>query len=507
MVKEQEPLFLNPTIKDILPYYKTIWALKYLWGLADWDLNTYMPEGGATVRGEALGQTDLLLKRLFLDDGFIALIRKAGKDSTLNDHERGVVRLLEHHLKHYQKLPGKFLEEFARVSSEAQLAWRGAKRESNFAVFSPYLTQIVDLVRQKAEYLGYPKHPYDALLDEYEECLPTNEVEEYFASLRQFLPDLLKFITRSPKFLPYHPLEGEPYDPDKMRVLNQKVIQLLGGNPSHLRLDVAPHPFTAEMATRDDVRIASWYHEKHFARSLMATVHEYGHALYERQGDPRLSYTPSAGGISMTIHESQSRFWENMIGRSRPFIELLYPDILALSPEMNKYSIEEIFRYFNLVRPGPIRTAADEVTYHAHIMIRFELERALIERKIEVDQLPEIWGAKYEEYLGIQPNDDRVGVLQDIHWSAGSFGYFPTYSLGTGLSALWRHLLQDDLGPLDKLTGSLEGIEKVRNWLAEKIHQHGSTYTFPTLVRRITGSSFTANYLKDYLENKYKAIY
>lgn len=507
MAKGQEQFFQNQTVNEILPCYRVIWALNYMRWLAEWDLNTYMPEGGATARGEALGQTDLLSKKLFFDEGFIALIKLAGKDSTLNDYERGIVRRLEHDLNHYQKLPEEFLAEFARTTSTAQLAWRQAKQESNFAFFSPHLTQIVDLVRQKADYLGYPNHPYDALLDEYEEGLLTSEVEEYFASLRLFLPDLLGYITRSRKFLARHPLEDEPYDPEKMRALNQKVLQILQADPLHLRLDIAPHPFTEGLGTPDDVRITSWYHKTNFARSLMATIHEYGHALYELQGDPRLNYTPLAGGTSATIHESQSRFWENMVGRSWQFIKLIYPDIVSLSPGMVLYLKEDIFRYLNLVRPGPIRTAADEVTYHAHIMIRFELEKALIEKKLAVDELPEAWAAKYEEYLGIRPKNDAEGILQDIHWSAGSFGYFPTYSLGTGLSALWRHLLQEDLGPLENLVGSPEGIQKVKGWLAEKIHQYGSTYTLNDLVRRLTGSTLTTDYLKDYLENKYRAIY
>ena len=244
-----------------------------------------------------------------------------------------------------------------------------------------------------------------------------------------------------------------------------------------------------------------------FAKTYSSVMHEYGHALYDMQSDSGLHYSPIDGGSSLVIHESQSRFWENFIGKTKTFLSIIYEKIKEISPDLEKYSVGDLYYLFNLVRPSLIRTEADEVTYHLHILIRFELERMMIEGKVQVSELPELWNDKYEEYLGIRPKNDSEGILQDLHWSSGSIGYFPTYSMGTALSAIWKKNIEMDLGKIEDLIKTKEGIRKIQDWLKEKVHRYGSTYTYAELLKISLGEKFSAGPLLDYLEKKYKEIY
>lgn len=501
-----EKVFANKVISQILEKYKIIWALNYASDLANWDLSTYMPEDGAIAKGEALAKMNSLRQSLFLDKEFVNLIKQAEKEKSLNDSEKGIVRMLERSLKRYEKLPPEFLEEFSRTVSQSHGIWIKAKKENNFSLFAPCLEKIVDLALRQSEYMGYKKHPYDALLDDYEEHLLASEVEIYFDSIRDFLIDLLGYIKKSPKYLSEHGLEKERYNKGKMERLNLEILRFFNADSKKLRLDASVHPFTQYIGP-SDARITTRYHETDFGRSMFATIHEFGHALYDLNCNPGLSYTPVDRGSSLIIHESQSRFWENAIGRSKEFAEKFYGEIIALDPGMNKYSLEDIYLYFNSVKPSLIRVEADEVTYHFHIMIRFEIEKALLEKSIKVKDLPEIWNEKYKKYLGIMPKYASEGVLQDVHWSLGNIGYFPTYSPGTALSAQWKFYLEKDLGSIDMLIKEDGGIGKIQDWLKNKIHQYGSTYTYKDLVKKTTGEEFTAKYFKDYLAEKYKKIY
>ncbi|MFA5259517.1 MAG: carboxypeptidase M32 [Candidatus Pacearchaeota archaeon] len=501
-----DKLIKHPFIIEILDKYKVIWSLNHLGALGSWDLSVYMPEEGALARGEALGKVATLSQKLFLDKEFTDLIKKADNEKDLNDYERAVIRMLKRSLKYYEKLPPEFIEEFSRVVSKSQIAWKKAKEQDNFSIFEPYLEKIVELTKKKAEYLGYSKHPYDALLDEYEEGLTVEEVEKYFISIKQPLIDLIKYIKNSKKFRKEHELENQEYDVEKMKKLNDKMLNFIHYNMNHIRIDVSSHPFSISLG-KGDVRITTRYEGHDFARSYSSTIHEYGHALYEIQSHDDLHYTPIAGGSSLVIHESQSRFWENFIGKSRGFISLMYKDILEVEDKFKNFSIDQIYDYVNLVKPSLIRTESDEVTYHLHIMIRFEIEKALIEGKIKVSDLPKVWNDKYEEYLGIRPTNNREGILQDVHWSQGSIGYFPTYSLGTALSAMWKHHLEKDIGNIEEVLKTKEGIKKIQDWLKENIHQYGSTYMFRDLVKKTTHEEFSSKYLLDYLNKKYKEIY
>lgn len=502
----EEILIKSLIIKKILEKYKTIWAIGHLSSLGGWDMQTYMPKEGFEARSEAFAAISVLSQKIFLDKEFVDLIESASKEVGLNDHERGILRLLNRQLKFYRNVPADFLEEFSKATTEGYAIWEKAKKNSDFQLFAPILDKIVRLARKKAEYLGYEEHPYNALLDEYEEGMTVSDVEKYFDYIRPRLIELLKYIQRSDKYNTEHAIENESYDVKLMKKLNDDLLEFIHYNNTHLRIDVSPHPFTSTIG-KGDTRITTRYEGKSFGNSYGSTMHEYGHALYELQSHENLHYTPISGGSSLVIHESQSRFWENFVGRSKAFLSIFYESISKLSPAMENYSIDDIYQYLNNVKPSLKRVEADELTYHFHIMIRFEIEKMLFEDKIEANDVPRIWNEKYESYLGVKPENDAQGALQDVHWSGGSFGYFPTYSLGTALSAMWKHCIEKDIGKIDELIINKEGIRKIQNWLKEKIHQYGSTYTFKELVMKMTGEEFTPAYLINYLEHKYKNIY
>jgi len=495
-----ENVFKNKKVKEILNYYKLPWALSYLSQVAHWDLETYMPPQGATLRGEALAKTSSLRQKIFLDKHFVDLIHRAQKEKELTDAERGVIRILLRELKHYQKLPPDFIEEFEKLTNTATVIWRGAKNNNNFKLFEPYLTKIFAMNRKMADYLGYRKSPYDALMDLFEEGLTVDQVEPFFDEIRDPLKELLGKIGKSPKYFKVHHLENAKYDKQKLADVNTKILKFLWSDfGKNFRLDTSAHPFTTSFSN-SDTRITSWYHDRDFARSVLATIHEAGHALYDLLCSPSLQITPVQGGSSLVIHESQSRFWENFVGRGRPFISKFLPDFEEVVRK--RLSLDDVWMYFNKVKPGTLRVEADEITYHFHIMLRFEIEKSVIEGKLKVKDLPEVWNSKMKRYLGIVPENVSDGVLQDIHWSGGMVGYFPTYSLGTFLGAQWE----------EKITNKLKGndlkqnVEVMEKWLGKHIHQFGSTYTLKDLLSK-NKMKFDPKVNLGHLQEKYSKIY
>jgi carboxypeptidase Taq len=488
--------FKNQTILKILDYYKNLWALSYVGGIAHWDLETYMPSAGASARGEALGRLSVIRQKMFLDPAFVNLIHQSEKEKDLTDQEKGIVRVLTRSLKYYEKIPSDFLEKFENLTNTATVIWREAKEKNNFKLFEASLDKIFSMNREMAGYLEYKDSPYDALLDQYEEGLTSKSVNQLFNEVRVPLQELLEKITSSKKYFKVHPLENAKYDKGKMAEVNGKILKLLWGDSSRLRLDISAHPFTTSFSN-NDTRITTWYHETDFARSVLAVVHEFGHALYDLQSRNDLQMTPIQGGSSLVIHESQSRLWENFVGRSESFINHFKKDFEAAVGR--QLSTSDLMLYFNKVSPSNLRVEADEVTYHFHIMLRFEIEKGLIEGKMNVKDLPEIWNSKMKEYLGIKPKSDSEGVLQDVHWSNGMVGYFPTYSLGTFLGAQWENKMEDD-------KWKLENLDEMKSWLGEHIHQYGSTYTLQDLLVKNKMKYDPAVNLK-YLQEKYGKIY
>jgi len=498
---------INNKIKEIQKYYEDIWALHHVSSLARWDLQTYMPPKGGPARGIALAKTSALIQRLHCDKKFVKLIHETENEKNLTDQEKGVVRVLKKDMAHFQKYPPDFVEEIELTINQAYLVWVKAKKDSDYSIFAPELEKMVKIVLKASDYLGYEQHPYDALINHFEEGLTSEYLDNFFAGFRNELKQLLIQIMEKRENFTENTLKSLIYDKNSLQEIYIKILEYLNYDPQKIRVDTSPHPFTFPLSNGDLRITTNWNWNKDFGFCVRALLHEFGHALYELQIDEDLQYTPIGVGKSPSVHESQSRFWENMVGRSRAFSERFTPLFRKLSPEIAKYIDKEgskaVYRYMTQVQPGLIRVEADEVTYNFHIMIRYEIEKALLGGEIKVKDLPSIWNEKMNNYLNIVPQKDSDGILQDIHWSSGIWGMFSAYSLGTFLSAMWKEALEKEIGDVESLLKDDGAIVIIQKWLREKVHRFGSTYTFKDLVPKALNQNFSTQPFLDYLKKKY----
>src|SRR5712692_517242 len=439
------PLFSNPVVLDLLAKYKPIAAMTHTSALLGWDLEINMPEAGATARGQAQAEIELLRQKMTLD--LVGLVEKAEKQKTLNDAEKGVIRVIKREIDYYQKLPPELLEQLNKATVEAAVPWREARKKADFRIFQPHLEKITDLKRKQAEHLNPSTHPYNALLDLFEEGLTIDDLDRIFSVLIPQLKKILAKTLSQGRFPEKHPIEDLDYDVGALKQVNEKILRLLGMPEKRFRQDVSTHPFSIKIAS-DDVRITTRYEPKDFKASMFGLMHECGHALYELQVDHELQFTPTATGVSAGVHESQSRFWENIVGRSKEFVPLVYPLLKTNLSFVARYDQKQLYSYFNTVKPSLIRVEADELTYNFHVAMRYELEKKLLLGKVKVSELPSVWNDMIEDYLGKRPDNDADGVLQDIHWSWGQFATFPGYSLGNIVAGmLWSALTKKGLLP------------------------------------------------------------
>jgi carboxypeptidase Taq len=490
-------LFSNPVVLDILKQYRPIAAMTYSASLLDWDTEINMPEAGGAARGQAQAELEMLGQKMTLS--LAGLVDKADREKTLSDAEKGVVRIFKRALRYYQRMPPELVEELRKATSEAAVPWRTARAKSDFQTFQPHLERIVDLKRKQASYLDPSVDPYDALLDLSEEGLTSKDLDKIFSELIPHLKKILDKTISQGAFPEKHPLEDADYDVPAMKRVNEKLISLFDMPSQRFRLDVSTHPFSIRIAG-DDVRITTRYEPKNFKASMFGLIHECGHALYELQVDHDLDFTPIGGGVSAGLHESQSRFWENIVGRSRPFLSLSYSILKADLSFLSLYEEDQVYFYFNSVRPSLIRVEADELTYNFHIVMRYELEKKLLQGKINVSELPQVWDDMIESYVGKRPKNNAEGVLQDVHWSWGQFATFPGYSLGNVVAGtLWKKLTETGLLPIS----GEKSLLTLKSWLAENLHKPGGTYAPNELLTRVFGKGYDPSGLVSYLENKY----
>ncbi len=493
-------MFENKLVIELLEKYRVLWALGHASSLMGWDSETYMPRDGVEERSVASAELSLLSRRILLENIAPLVERLVGAEG-LNDFERGVVRVLWREVERLRRIPESIQYELAKLRSEAPVVWREARERDDFEKFKPYLSRIVELERQVAELLGYEEHPYDALLDYYEEGLRDRDVKAMFSTLTPAIKRVLERVMGEGYYPREHVLESISYRREAMEAVNREVLDMLGFPWSKGRLDVSAHPFTVSLGV-SDVRITTRYEGVDFRRSLFAVIHEFGHALYDVQVDERFKMTPLARGASLGIHESQSRFWENVIGRSFEFTEVLKPILDKHLNFTRDYSVEELYKYFNIVRPSLIRVDADEVTYNLHIYLRYELERMLIANEVKVSDLPELWNEYMDKLLGIRPRSFKEGVLQDIHWSIAAIGYFPTYTIGNILAAQLKARLEAELGRLGDLVRERR-FDVIREYLRERVHRWGAVYPPRELVIRALGEPMNPTFFIEYLESKY----
>ncbi len=491
-------------LKDLLG---EVWDLRMAAAVLSWDQETYMPQGGAQARGQQLSTLSRLAHIKFTSDEIGQLLEDLAPEAAQWEPDSDEARLVKVARRDYTKavkVPSDFVAESAQVASQALMAWREAKAKSDFSIFEPHLRRVVALRRQYADFFAPYDHVYDPLLDDFEPGLTTADVQRIFDALRPQQVELIRAIAERPQvddaFL------HQPFDEQKQWDFGVEVITKFGYDWHRGRQDKSAHPFTTSFSV-NDVRITTRIDPNYLGTGLFGTMHECGHALYELGVAQELERTPLGHGASLAIHESQSRLWENLVGRSLPFWEHFYPRLQEFFPqELGNVSLSAFYKGINRVEPSLIRTEADEATYNLHIMLRLELEIALMEGTVEVKDLPEVWNAKMQEYLGVTPPDDAHGVLQDIHWSMGSIGYFSTYALGNLISAQWWEHINKDIPNLsDQIRAGK--FDELLAWLREHVHRHGAKFEPQELVQRVTGSSIDPAPYMRYLREKYGEIY
>ena len=476
-------------------------------GLLGWDQQTYMPVGGGEARGQQLATLGKLAHQKATSDEVGKLLDElkrefAGADPSSDD--AAMVRVAARDYDKAVRVPSEFVAEQAIVTTKAYEALAEARSKSDFSIFRPQLEKVVELVRKYVGFFPPAAHPYDTLLDDYESGMKTADVQAIFNGLRIKQVELIKAIAARPqvndKFLHKKYIEGKVWD------FSADITRKFGYDWSRGRMDKAPHPFESSFSA-NDVRITNRFEPTNPLATLFSAMHESGHAMYEQGIDPDYERTSLAHGTSLAVHESQSRMWENLVGRSLPFWEFFYPQLRKVfSSQLEGVGLKNFYKGINKVQPSLIRVNADEATYNLHIMLRLELEIAMVEGKVAIKDLPEIWNLKMKEYLGIIPPNDALGVLQDIHWSYGSIGYFSTYALGNLVSAqLWEQI-NKDIKDLDEQIRKGK-FDALLDWLRSNIHRHGRKYDPQVLVQKVTGSKITSEPYVRYLETKYSEIY
>lgn len=474
-----------------------------------------MPVGGGEARAEQIAVLQGLAHQKLISAEVESLLSKwvdpgtgqaADQGSeTWDEPSRSLLREVWRDFSRAKKLPSDFVITLSRECSLAQQVWTEAREQNKFAMFLPNLTTVLQLKREEAQYLGYRDSPYNALLDVYEPGATIANLQPVFAALKVRLVPLLKKITQSRVHIDDRVLRHS-YDQARQLEFGRLVLTAMGYDFQRGRLDLSAHPFTTSFHPTD-VRVTTRVHEHELQSCLFSCIHEGGHGLYDQGLDQRYFGTPLGDSVSLGIHESQSRLWENCVGRSRPFWRFFYPLLQqTFQDQLRDVDVDQFYAAINRVQPSLIRVEADELTYNLHIMLRFEIEQALVEGKTHPEDLPAIWNQKMKDYLGVIPPSDAEGVLQDVHWSFGAFGYFPTYTLGNLYSVQFFDQAKLELPQLEDeiATGQLLNL---RRWLEQKIHRWGRTFTPTHLAQRVTGSTVNPEPFLKYAERKYGELY
>ena len=467
--------------------------LQHAEALADWDSRVSMPPEGAEARANVGATLTRIIHDRFVSDEVGALL--AELDGLEDETDAALVRLTRREYDRARLVPGELAAEIAHAAGVAVAAWDKAKAASDFASFGPHLERQLELKLRYIECFPDTETPYDVLLEDYEEGMTTAEVQRVFDRLKEVLVPLIASRADDGAAL-----EG-PFPVEHQQEAGRRVLEAFGYDPNGWRIDETPHPFASKPGA-GDIRLTT-HTDAGDLTSLFSTMHEFGHGVYEFDVAHELERTPLGRGTSSAIHESQSRTWENLVGRSRGFWRWFYPQLQPLFPAALGSIDEDTFvRAVSAIRPGPIRGDADEATYGLHIILRFELEQELLSGRVAIHDLPEAWNARIKHYLGVDVPDDAHGVLQDMHWAVGLFGYFPTYQLGNVISVQIWEVAQRELGDLEEQFARGE-FGPLREWLREHIYRHGSIYPPRELLRRVTGSDLDPEPYLQYLQTKF----
>lgn len=485
--------------EDLHAHSLRLSTLRGILNLLHWDQETHMPPGANACRTDQISLLSELLHKEKISRSYRMRLSQFVHMSTGRLKKKlprkQAINIREWHYDYEKaaKLSPAFVKEFAETTSAATQVWAIAKRENQYALFEPYLQKIIDLNRKKADIMGFEDHPYDALLESHEPCATTKRLDPLLQGLKTELLHLLAKIPVS------KPFPKRNHDPKKQQALGQALFESLPIEPTHTRLDLSSHPFSIAMHPLDS-RITTRIVSTDPLSNVFSILHETGHALYEMGFSPEHFGTPLGEPSSLSIHESQSRFWETIIGRSLPFWRFFYPTYKKFFP--TDLPLSSFYRSIHRVTPSFIRVEADEVTYNLHIVLRYEIEKALITGKLSTASLPEVWNGKFQELFGLTPPTDAVGCLQDIHWATGAFGYFPTYTLGNLLAAQFFQAFLKDHKDWQERVAKGE-LLFIREWLREHVHQYGRTYNSDELVKKVTGKPLSEKPFCSYLRQKY----
>ncbi|HEU4963677.1 MAG TPA: carboxypeptidase M32 [Bacilli bacterium] len=498
---------LQTQVQEFQAYVKRMKHLEEAANLIYWDLRTGCPKKGVPQRSETVGMLSTDLFKMSISEEMGRMLDALSASDVLDQLDPITRASVLERKKDYdlnRKIPTDKYQEYVVLCSQAEHAWQEAKANNDFDNFAPYMEKIVATLREFIEIWGYEENKYDALLDQYEPGMTVSKIDAIFQPLREGTVALLKQVkaAQAPdkKFL------DQEFPKAQQREFSEFILREIGYDFDAGRLDESAHPFASGL-NPGDVRVTTRFLPNDFQSALFGTIHECGHALYEQNLSHDLLNTFLCTGTSMGIHESQSRFWENMIGRSQEFWSNYYEKLKEKFPQQFEgVGLEDFYKAINTAEPSLIRTEADELTYNLHIMIRYEIEKDLINGKIEVRDLPRVWNEKMEEYLGITPPNHTDGVLQDIHWSGGAFGYFPSYTLGNIYAAMFENTLRKEI-PDYKAQVARGDMSQVKAWLTEKVYRHGKSKLPKEIMVDTTGEEINSEYLLRYLEDKYKAVY
>ncbi|MFC6332191.1 carboxypeptidase M32 [Paenibacillus septentrionalis] len=489
--------YINQKVKQ----YEEALAVLY------WDLRTGAPKKGVDIRSEVIGTLNAEMFKLSTSTELGELLTELeGKDqwSKLSEIDQRLVAETRKDYDRAVKIPPELNHKYVMLTTQAENKWEECKENNDFASFESYLQQIIDITNEMIDLWGVKETRYDTLLDQYEPGMDVKQLDKIFGELRDALVPLAEKLSSSEHQPQTDFLDGQ-FDIATQKDYGTFILEQMGFDFEAGRMDESVHPFATGLNAKD-VRITTRYLEDDVTSALFGIIHEGGHALYEQNIGEELIGTTLATGTSMGIHESQSRFWENIIGRSRPFWNRYYKDLQERFSQLKNVDVDTFYRGNNVVEPSLIRIEADELTYNLHIIIRYEIEKMIFNEGLKAKDLPQVWNKKYEEYLGVNPSSDAEGVLQDVHWSGGSFGYFPSYALGNMYAAQFMHTLESAMPDVWEKVEAGE-LQPIKEWLTEHIYQYGRMRTPRELIEGITNEPLNPKYLINYLTEKYSEIY
>ncbi|OPJ58387.1 carboxypeptidase M32 [Clostridium oryzae] len=491
-------------VEEFKEYLTKIENLNNTIALVDWDMRICMPKGSIDSRGNMLAYLSGEDYKMRTSERMRSFIESLKNEKDLDEVTSSSIENCEKEYNRTKKIPANRYTEYVKLASKSSSAWEEAKEKSDFSIFQPYLEKMVEFQKEFINYWGYEDNRYDTLLDFYEPGLKVKDLDITFNKLKKAIISILDKI-RNSGVSPRYDFLQRYFSKEEQEEFDMMLLREMEFNFNIGRMDESIHPFTTSFGNKD-VRITTNYHKNEFVSAMFSCLHEGGHALYEQDIPDELSGTLLNTGASMAVHESQSRFYENIIGRSKSFWKYFFPKLKAKFKQFEDVSFDEFYSAVNRVEPSLIRTESDELTYSLHIIIRYEIEKKLINGEIEVKDLPRIWNQKYKEYLGVEPRNDAEGVLQDMHWSDGSFGYFPSYALGNLYGAQFFDKMVKDI---PDLYGRIErgDIGIIHSWLKDNVHKYGAVYKPNELIKKVTGENLNAEYFINYLYRKYSDIY